>query len=163
MNMPVFETNHDLFILEEIENNPCTTQACIAEKLNAAVGTVNWHIKRFVESDCVKIQHSEKRKSKYIITPKGSALRDKLMQEYINNSLQLYRSIRERMKDITEKLEKENQTAVFIDGSGDVYDICRLSCLEKNITVLEQPDGNTPTLIIEDVEIICAPDEIFEE
>ena len=67
MKLPVLEPNYDLFILEEIDENPCTTQANIAEKLNVAVGTVNSRIKRFVESGCVKIQHSEKRKLKYII------------------------------------------------------------------------------------------------
>ena len=40
------EKIHDLDILDEIEKNPNATQATMANQMNVAIGTVNWHLKR---------------------------------------------------------------------------------------------------------------------
>ena len=58
------ETVHDLRILDEIEQNPEATQATMANQMNVAIGTVNWHLKRLIAKGCVKIQRCEKRKLK---------------------------------------------------------------------------------------------------
>lgn len=124
------ENARDLDILEQIENNPDSTQASIADKLGVAVGTVNWHLKRLVDKGCVKIQRCERRKLKYIITPEGLAMRGRLTLDYINSSLELYRLIRSRMSTVLSEYEGLTDHSVFIDGDGDVADICRLTCME---------------------------------
>lgn len=149
-----YASNHDLFILEEIDKNPDATQASIAQKMNAAVGTVNWHIKRLVESGCVKVQRSEKRKLKYSITQKGSARRSELIKDYISDAMFLYREIRKEMSFILENIENKKYSSVFIDGSGDICEICKLSCIEKNIGVLDDPVNEFPTLKIRDIDLI---------
>ena len=142
------ETIHDLDILEEIENNPDSTQATMANQMNVAIGTVNWHLKRLIEKGYVKIQRCEKRKLKYIITPEGIALRAKLALDYIHSSFELYRLIRQRMNAVLDRCERDAFTAVYIDGSGDVHDICRLTCMERNITALDVPDNDFPVVRI---------------
>jgi len=46
MNIPS-ESARELALLEHIESNPDVTQASWPPQLGVAVGTVNWHIKRF--------------------------------------------------------------------------------------------------------------------
>jgi len=37
----------EMILLEQIERDPDVTQASLATQLGIAVGTVNWHLKRF--------------------------------------------------------------------------------------------------------------------
>ena len=86
----------DLTILEHIENEPDTTQASLAEKLGVAVGTINWHLKRLVAKGYVKVKRAERKKLRYIITPEGITLRARLLVDFIQSSMELYRLVRSR-------------------------------------------------------------------
>lgn len=150
---------HDLDILEEIEKNPNATQATMANQMNVAIGTVNWHLKRLIDKGFVKIQRCEKRKLKYIITPEGISLRAKLAVDYIHSSFELYRLIRQRMNAVLDLCEERAFPAVYIDGDGDVYEICKLSCLERNIRVLDTPDASSPTVKISGLKLFFTEPE----
>ena len=138
------EKIHDLDILEEIEKNPDATQATMANQMNVAIGTVNWHLKRLVEKGYVKIQRCEKRKLKYIITPEGISLRAKLTLDYIHSSFELYRLIRSRMNAVLDQCAEGGYNSLFIEGDGDVHEICRLSCLERSVRVLDTASVGSP-------------------
>ncbi|HNR02788.1 MAG TPA: winged helix-turn-helix transcriptional regulator [Anaerolineaceae bacterium] len=137
-------SDRDLIILEHIEQNPDTTQAALASRLEVAVGTVNWHLKRLVEKGYIKVSRLERKKLKYIITPEGIALRARLTVDYIQNSFNLYRLVRERAIYAIEDLKACGYHQVRVEGSGEVAEICRLTCLEHEITVVD--DGTAPVL-----------------
>lgn len=137
-------SDRDLIILEHIEQNPDTTQAALASRLEVAVGTVNWHLKRLVEKGYIKVSRLERKKLKYIITPEGIALRARLTVDYIQNSFNLYRLVRERAIYAIEDLKACGYHQVRVEGSGEVAEICRLTCLEHDITVVD--DGTAPVL-----------------
>lgn len=139
-------TERDLVILEHIEQDPDITQADMASKLEVAVGTINWHLKRLVEKGYVKVSRAERKKLKYIITPEGIALRARLAFDYIQNSFNLYRLVRERVVAAIEEALAAGVHTLHIDGNGDVAEVCRLTCLEHNIVV--SPDHTLPTLRI---------------
>jgi DNA-binding MarR family transcriptional regulator len=139
-------TERDLVILEHIEQDPDTTQAAMASRFEVAVGTINWHLKRLIAKGYIKVSRAERRKLKYIITPEGIALRAKLALDYIQNSFNLYRLVRERVITSINELHSAGIHTVRIDGSGDVAEVCRLTCLEHEIIVV--PDGNNPVLRI---------------
>ena len=142
------ESNRELDILENIEKNPNATQASIAAQMNVAIGTVNLHLKRLIDDGFIKIQHSEKRKLKYIITPEGAALRAKLTMDYINNSFELYRLIRRRMNSVLDNCEAGGYSSIYIDGDGDVADICKLTCIERGIKPMEKKHSDCPVVKI---------------
>ena len=81
------DSHRDLIILEEIEQQPDSTQATLAAKLGVAIGTINWHLKRLVDKGYVKVRRIERRKFRYLITPEGVALRARLTVDYIQTSL----------------------------------------------------------------------------
>jgi DNA-binding MarR family transcriptional regulator len=129
----------DLVILEQIEQDPDTTQAALASGLQVAVGTINWHLKRLIEKGYVKVSRVERRKLKYIITPEGIALRTRLTLDYIQNSFNLYRLVRERVIVALDELKRADYHQTRVEGAGDVAEICRLTCLEQNISVTTDP------------------------
>ena len=136
----------DLIILEQIEQDPDTTQAALASGLEVAVGTINWHLKRLIEKGYVKVSRVERRKLKYLITPEGITLRTRLTLDYIQNSFNLYRLVRERVINALYELKNAGYRKTRIDGNGDVAEICRLTCLEQGIAVVS--DKEAPLLRI---------------
>jgi len=150
-------SGRDLIILEQIEQDPDTTQAALASSLEVAVGTVNWHLKRLVEKGYIKVSRLERKKLKYIITPEGIALRARLTVDYIQNSFNLYRLVRERAISAIEDLKARGYSQVRLEGSGEVAEICRLTCLEHNITLVE--DGTAPVLRLVGLKVILEPKE----
>jgi DNA-binding MarR family transcriptional regulator len=127
----------ELILLEEIEHDPDVTQAGLAAQLGVAVGTVNWHLKRLVSKGYVKVKRAQRRKLRYIITPEGIALRTRLTINYIETSMRLYRRTRERVLEVLEEIKESGYDRVRIQGEGDIAEICRLTCLEQGIAVVE--------------------------
>ncbi len=145
------ETIRELSLLEQVENNPDVNQSTLATQLGVAVGTVNWHIKRLVAKGYVKVQRAERKKLRYIITPEGIALRARLTVDYIERSFDLYHKTRLRVKEHLNTVRKSGFERVRILGEGDVADICRLTCLEQGIAVVE--DGDAPILEVKGFKV----------
>jgi DNA-binding MarR family transcriptional regulator len=138
----------NLFLLEEIEKDPDTTQASLAQRLGVAVGTVNWYLKRLISKGYVKVKQAERRKLRYIITPEGIALRAKLTVAYVDNSMTLYRNTRQRAKTLLSAAITDGYDSVQIQGDGDLAEVCRLTCLELGMTVL-MDDCSSPCALLE--------------
>ena len=154
-------SSRDLTLLEEIERDPDTSQINLATRLGVAVGTVNWHLKRLIAKGYVKVKRAERRKLRYIITPEGIALRARLTMTYIENSMALYRQIRQEARMILKTVRQEGYNAVKIDGEGDIADICRLSCLEQGFHIADDSkDDSVAVLEIRGKHIILQEAEI---
>ena len=141
----------ELSLLEQIESDPDVNQSVLATQLGVAVGTVNWHLKRLIAKGAVKVSRAERKKLRYIITPEGLALRARLAVDYVERSFSVYRKTRQRVKDHVTKIRKAGYDSVRIVGSGDVADICKLTCLEQGIAVVH--DKTAPALILDGYKI----------
>ncbi|MFP3855314.1 MAG: winged helix-turn-helix transcriptional regulator [Anaerolineales bacterium] len=139
-------TIRDLNLLEEIERNPDTTQADLATRIGVAVGTVNWHLKRLIAKGYVKVKRAERRKLRYIITPEGLSLRAKLTVAYVEQSMALYRDTRDQAKALISELKDQGYQRVRVEGKGDIGDVCRLTCLEQGIDLVENSNGQAPVI-----------------
>ncbi len=155
------EHTRELTILESIEQNPDATQASLASQLGVAVGTINWHIKRMVEKGYVKVRRVERKKLRYIITPEGLALRAKLTIDYIQNSFKLYRLVRERSIQVLDTLQKKDIKCIRLQGEGDVYDICKLTCLEQGFEIVDELSA--PLLKIVGLKVHLANEDIWAD
>jgi len=127
----------ELILLEQIERDPDVTQATLAAQLGVAVGTVNWHLKRLVSKGYVKVKRAQRRKLRYIITPEGIALRARLTINYIETSMRLYRRTRQQVLELLQEIQESGYERVRIQGEGDIAEICRLTCLEQGVAVVE--------------------------
>jgi len=146
------EITRELHLLEHIEADPDVNQSTLADRLGVAVGTVNWHLKRMVSKGYVKVKRAERKKLRYIITPEGLAFRARLTVDYIEQSFNLYRRTRDRAHEQIRKLREAGHTRVRISGTGDISDVCRLTCLEMGITVVETNDA--PVLEVEGMKVV---------
>jgi DNA-binding MarR family transcriptional regulator len=156
METPI-ETSRDLSLLETIEHDPDVSQATLATQLGVAIGTVNWHLKRLIAKGYVKVTHAERRKLRYIITAEGLALRARLMVDYVEQQFNLYRRVRQKVKEYIEAVQKDGFDRVKLVGEGDVADICRLTCLEQGVAIVDEP--NVPTLEVRGLKVILTSAE----
>jgi DNA-binding MarR family transcriptional regulator len=146
------ENEHrELALLEHISVDPDATQATLASHLGVAVGTINWHLKRLIDKGYVKVRRAERRKLRYIITPEGIALRASLAFDYIQTSMRLYRLVRERSLKAIQQLHNAGYNEVQIIGDGEVAEICKLTCLEQNINLVNKE--NVPSFRIAELKI----------
>ena len=149
---PIADTNRDLILLEHLEQNPEATQASLASQLGVAVGTINWHIKRLIAKGYVKARRVERRKLRYAITPEGVALRTRLTLDFIQSSFRMYRLVRERSIDALRQVMDAGYSRIFLEGEGEVAEICRLTCLEKGVHILEIKD-HAPILRVQGLKV----------
>jgi DNA-binding MarR family transcriptional regulator len=146
------DPTRELALLEQIEFDPDVTQASLAAQLGVAVGTVNWHLKRLVSKGYVKVKRAQRRKLRYIITPEGIAFRARLTVNYIEQSMHLYRLVRERVREALVEVKRAGFNTVNIKGSGDIADICRLTCMEMGISISEDP--GVPILEVHGLKVV---------
>jgi DNA-binding MarR family transcriptional regulator len=150
-------SDRELVLLDEIELDPDITQASLAAQLGVAVGTVNWHIKRLISKGYVKVKRARRRKLRYIITPEGLAFRAALAVNYIETSMRLYRKTRLHVRELLSQVHQSGYDQVKVDGDGDIGDICRLTCLEMGIRVIESNPQTAadpiPTLIVDGTKV----------
>jgi DNA-binding MarR family transcriptional regulator len=141
----------DLALLQEIEADPDISQARLAEKLGVAIGTVNWYLKRMLDKGLIKVKRAHRRKLRYIITPEGLNLRANLTIEYIQQSFNLFREVRQQVRDLLGDLQNRGFNAIRLVGDGDIAEVCRLTCMEKHFNLSENTDA--PALVIDGLDI----------
>ena len=145
------ERFRELALLQEIESDPDVSQAKLAQELDVAIGTVNWHLKRLVEKGFVKVKRIRRRKLRYIITPEGIALRAKLTLTYIQQSFSLFREVRQDVRCLLQGLQDQGINAVRLEGDGDIAEVCRLTCLEQHIRLTKA--STAPTLRVDGLQV----------
>ena len=145
------ENTRALEMLTHIEANPDITQVTLADELGVAVGTINWHLKRMIAKGYVKVKRAQRKKLRYIITPEGIALRAALTVDYIKNSFDLYRIVRERTNLCLQQLEEAGFDHVNVLGDDEVAEVVRLTCLEQGITLMN--DAQAPQICIEGIKL----------
>ena len=149
-------TQNEWQLLEALEAQAETSQADLAARAGVAVGTVNWYLKKWSAKGYVKIKRIDRWRWSYLLTPQGVSRKATLAREYVEASMTLYRRTRERARVLLGELVDAGHDAVYIDGQGEIAEICHLTCLEMGIKTEQQPpntEPNIPQLSIEGVTI----------
>ncbi|MCB9148557.1 MAG: winged helix-turn-helix transcriptional regulator [Caldilineaceae bacterium] len=145
---------NELQLFEALVDTPETTQADLAARVGVAVGTVNWYLKRWSQKGYIKIRRIGRWQWSYLLTPEGMAQKARLASEYLEASLSLYRRTRVEAKRLLEEVQSAHMDGIVLDGQGEIAEICRLTCLEKNIAIVEKEQAaHAPMLVVEGVQL----------
>ena len=68
------------------------------------------------------------------------------------------RRVRQRVRENLVEVKNAGYSAVRIHGDGDIADICRLTCLEQGIAVVEMPE--VPVLEVRDTKVVLHIDDL---
>lgn len=138
---------HKLELLEALATKPETSQADLAAKVGVAVGTVNWYLKRWAAKGYVKIRRIGRWRWRYLLTPIGMKEKARLMGEYVEASMTLYRRTRNEAKRLLGQVKEAGYQQVRLNGEGDIAEIAALTCLELSLRALRNSrDTSLPEL-----------------
>jgi len=140
------DVERDLRILETLERDPETTQASLATQLGVAVGSVNWYLKRLIHKGYIKVTRLQRRRLKYLVTPKGLAHKGRLTLKYLQASLRVYRELRHAARKVLLQLRQGGYAAVKATDRGEAMEIFRLTCLEAGLRVEEDASAVLPAV-----------------
>jgi len=130
---------HEYALLDEIAKDSQVTQANLSQHLGIAVGSVNWYIKRLISRGWVKVSHLSRTRLQYDLTPEGMSVFTERAMQYAKDSLKVYKLFRQKAKAVVVDLHNSGITCVYLDGSDEIMDILRLTCLEAGITLDATP------------------------
>ena len=153
---PFANSTNELQLLEALSGAPETTQADLATQLGVAVGTVNWHLKRWVRKGYVKIQRINRWRWSYLLTPEGVAHKTQLARQYVEASMSLYRRTRADARRVVNEVKGAGFDRLVIDGHGEIADICRLTCLEMQIRCIDVVEDGLPVIRTDGVRLLLA-------
>jgi DNA-binding MarR family transcriptional regulator len=128
-------------LLSEIAQDSMVTQASLSKRLGIAVGSVNWYIKRLIKRGYVKVSHLDRTRLQYDLTPEGMAVFSDRALQYAKDSLKVYKSFRQKAKAVVVELKAKGITQAYLEGSDEINDILRLTCIEAGISLSSSP-GN---------------------
>jgi len=158
------QAERNLRILEQIERNPDITQADLATRLDVAVGSVNWYLKRLINKGYIKVRQMQRRRLRYLITPQGVTEKARLTASFMQFSMRLYRETREAAKRHLIEIRRAGYSHVHIADDNDLAEVCYLTCLEQGIQVVDAPQPSIPTLRMEGRELVLTwPEEPDKE
>jgi len=126
-------------LLNEISQDSLVTQANLAKRLGIAVGSVNWYIKRLITRGYVKVSHLDRTRLKYDLTSEGMQVFTERAMQYAKDSLQTYKSYRQKAKEIVSELKSNNISQVYLSGDDEIMDILRLTCIEAGFSISSTP------------------------
>tara|TARA_B100000575_G_C22913551_1_gene530358 strand:+ start:488 stop:808 length:321 start_codon:yes stop_codon:yes gene_type:complete len=92
-------------VLRKLDEKPNLSQRKIAGELGFSLGKLNYCLKSLQKKGLVKLQNFKKRKNKitylkYVITPKGIALRTELTISFMKRKMREYDELKAELKKI---------------------------------------------------------------
>ena len=142
---------YDLAILDRVIADPDVSQVVLVKNLKVAIGTVNRRLQQMVEKGYIQIVRTRRRKLRYLVTQGGHTFHSTWTDAYIEQSFQLYRQVRQQVKNVLRTLIDTDVHTVRLIGEGDVAEICRLTCLEHDITMTDNSD--VPAIVVDGLDI----------
>ncbi|MDP1544939.1 MAG: winged helix-turn-helix transcriptional regulator [Anaerolineales bacterium] len=130
---------HEYALLDEIAQDSMVTQASLSRRLDIAVGSVNWYIKRLIGRGWVKASHLDRTRLKYDLTPEGMRIFTQRAVSYAQDSLKVYGSLREKAKALAADLKQKGFESVYLNGDDEMMDILRLTCMEAGLSISDLP------------------------
>ena len=137
---------HEYDLLNEIAQDSLVTQASLSDRLDIAVGNVNWYIKRLIHRGWIKVSHLDRTRLKYDLTPEGMMVFTQRALLYARDSLKVYGDFRNRAKSVVDELKQKNIKEVYLDGNDEAMDILRLTCIELGMNLSDTPGRVTVKL-----------------
>ena len=83
-----------------------------------------------------------------------------ILSSVIANAFNLYRRVRQRAQGHLNTLSEAGYDRVRISGNGEVAEVCKLTCLEDGIAVVD--DESAPLLEIRGMKVLLHTEEIDE-
>lgn len=150
----------ELEFLAALERGEIITQMSLSRRIGVAVGLVNAWLKRSMSKGYVKARQAPYKRYAYYLTPQGFAEKGRLVAEYLESSLHLFRRARAEYADLFERAKRDGKKRIVIVGSGELLEIAILTALAENATLVAVHDPNTNKSHRLGIKVVQSLDEV---
>jgi DNA-binding MarR family transcriptional regulator len=126
----------DLDLLIALERGEVVTQQMIKRDIGVSVGLVNALIKRAVKKGLVKAKQAPYKRYAYYLTPQGFAEKSRLVAQYLETSLDLFRQARDQYAAILRQLGRDGKKRIVLAGGGELAEIAVLAAVGEGVRLL---------------------------
>jgi len=125
----------ELELLSAVDQEAVISQAALGERLGVAAGLVNFMMKRAISKGLVTVRKVPARRYAYLLTPKGFAEKARLVADYMNTSLGMFRKVRADFSDLfSEKANVGNENGRYvIVGDLEMAEIALLEAMRCEV------------------------------
>lgn len=118
-------------IINIIAQNIVTTQRQLASQTQMSLGMINILLKRLVTKGYLRTQQLDRRKVRFILTPKGLAEKARKSYRYTLKTIASLKSIRAALETILRDEYDRGTRHVFILGYGDLASLVEMVLRER--------------------------------
>lgn len=127
----------DLDLLTALEAGEVVTQQKLTRDIGVSIGLVNALVKRAVKKGLVKAQQAPYKRYAYYLTPRGFAEKGRLVAQYLENSLDLFRKARDQYGGILREIGSDGSLKrVVLFGGGELAEIAVLAAVGEGVQLL---------------------------
>lgn len=129
-----------LRLLTELERSVPATQRSLARNVGIALGLTNLLVRRFVAKGWVRVTGIRPHRVRYLLTPAGLAEKARLSQAALQNAIERYRIVRERVSAAFARLDDDwpaeaGPRRIGFLGSGEIAEIGFICLQETRLTL----------------------------
>jgi len=128
---------HTLQILDHIEKTPHVTNRRVASKLDVSVKLAHSLLSKLVSKGLLHIRKRHSRRWDYFLTPRGIAEKARLTYEFMDFTMQFYRTARRRSAEVLAGLRKGGVERIAFLGAGELAEIAYLGVAEHKLELMQ--------------------------
>ncbi len=102
-------------------------QRVLSKQLDISLGMTNMLIRRLVSKGYIRIRQLNKKKTQYILTPKGFAEKYQKSIRYTLKTIRSIGLIRNQLNIVIQRLYQDGERVFFILGSSDLAELVEMS------------------------------------
>ncbi len=153
----------EIELLESIGGNKILSQRDLAKSASLSLGLVNIIIRKFVREGYIRINHLNKKKVEYLLTPLGLSESERITSADTNETIQKFKQIETQLVQMLQELHTNGYRYFSIHGNGELRQLLEStfkSSLGNTSACLEETDRNQPDSIVLNL-MIRPPEEEF--
>jgi len=134
----------ELDFLAAIECGEVVTQMTLRQRIGVSVGMVNALVKRAVGKGYAKVGQAPYKRFAYYLTPQGFAEKSRLVTEYLETSLDFFRTARSEYAETFLRAKHIGLERIVLAGRGELTEIAVLAALGEGVSIyaILDPEAN---------------------
>jgi DNA-binding MarR family transcriptional regulator len=153
-------TRSELDVLAAIERDEVVTQMALTKRIGISIGLVNGLLKRSIRKGFVKVRQAPSKRYAYYLTPSGFAEKSRLVAEYLEFSLQFYRTARREYAEIMVAARQRGMRRLVLVGRGELTEIAVLAAWGEGIELQAVLDWQANEDRICGLKVVRSLDEV---
>lgn len=126
----------ELDVLASIERGEVVTQSALTRRIGVSIGLVNALLRRAIAKGYVKTRQVPYKRYAYYLTPRGFSEKSRLVAEYLDHSLHLFRTARSQYAELMASARTTGMQRLVLVGGGDLAEIAVLAAWGEGVTLI---------------------------